>query len=112
MAFYKVTYNEHHGFATVHNYGCTFRCPTCSYKLRSGPEGKPGLAHPRPGLYLRMAEIKAALRTQAIASTRFRAVSRETRKTFRPEPRPGARSRRSTTTTAASRLTAVPSPAS
>ncbi len=71
MAFYKVTYNEHHGFATVHNYGCTFRCPTCSYKLRSGPDGKPGRAHPRPGLFLRTAEIKETLRALPIRNLYF-----------------------------------------
>jgi len=48
MAFYKVTYNEKHDFATVHNYGCTFRCPIYSYKLVSGPDGTPGLVYPRP----------------------------------------------------------------
>ena len=39
MAFYKITYHEKYRFATLHNFGCTFRCPVCSYKLRSGPEG-------------------------------------------------------------------------
>ena len=62
MAFYKITYNEQYRFATVHNYGCTFHCPTCSYKLRSGSSGKPGLAFPAPKKYLETAEIKEALR--------------------------------------------------
>ncbi len=61
MAFYNVTYNEKHDFATVHNYGCTFKCPICSYKLRSGPEGRPGLAYPRPESFLKAEEIEDAL---------------------------------------------------
>lgn len=61
MAFYKVTYNSKHDFATVHNYGCTFKCPICSYKLRSGPEGRPGLAYPKPEKYLSVSDIKDAL---------------------------------------------------
>jgi len=71
MAFYKVTDNEHHNFATVHNYGCTFRCPTCSYKLRSGPTGKPGLAYPGPERYLDTAKIKETLRRLPIKNLYF-----------------------------------------
>ncbi len=61
MAFYNVTYNEKYDFATVHNYGCTFRCPICSYKLRSGPQGRPGFAYPRPETFLKAEEIEDAL---------------------------------------------------
>lgn len=61
MAFYKVTYNEKHDFATVHNYGCTFKCPICSYKLNSGPNGRPGLAYPRPVSFLSPEEVENAL---------------------------------------------------
>jgi pyruvate formate lyase activating enzyme len=71
MAFYKVTYNEQHNFATVHNYGCTFRCPTCSYKLRSGPTGRPGLAYPEPDGYLKTADIKEALLQLSIKNIYF-----------------------------------------
>src|SRR5208283_3065745 len=71
MAFYKITYNEQYRFATVHNYGCTFHCPTCSYKLRSGPSGKPGLAFPSPKKYLETAEIKEALRSLPIQNLYF-----------------------------------------
>ncbi|MBN1614723.1 MAG: radical SAM protein [Deltaproteobacteria bacterium] len=63
MAFYKVTYNEKYRFATVHNYGCTFRCPICSYKLKSGEHGKPGHAYPPPERYLEAEEIKGVLKT-------------------------------------------------
>ena len=38
MAFHKITYHEQYKFATLHNYGCTFRCSFCSYKLRSGAD--------------------------------------------------------------------------
>ena len=63
MAFHRITYNRKHDFATVHNYGCTFSCPICSYKLRSGAEGIPGLAYPRPERYLSADEIKDTLRS-------------------------------------------------
>ncbi|KQC06642.1 MAG: hypothetical protein APR62_01080 [Smithella sp. SDB] len=71
MAFYKITYNQRHGFATVHNYGCTFHCPTCSYKLRSGPAGKPGLAFPKPERYPETNEIKEVIRSLPIKSLYF-----------------------------------------
>ena len=61
MAFYKVTYNAKHEFATVHNYGCTFRCPICSYKLVSGSDGIPGLVYPKPERFLSDDEVKGAL---------------------------------------------------
>jgi len=61
MAFYKITYNEKHRFATLHNYGCTFRCPVCSYKLRSGENGKAGHAYPRPKQFLKADEIRQTL---------------------------------------------------
>jgi pyruvate formate lyase activating enzyme len=63
MAFYKVTYNNKHDFATVHNYGCTFGCPICSYRLVSGADGIPGLAYPRPEHFLTDNEVKDALRS-------------------------------------------------
>lgn len=71
MSFHRITYNRTHDFATVHNYGCTFRCPICSYKLRSGPDGRPGLAYPRPDGYLTSAEIKEALLGTDASSVHF-----------------------------------------
>ncbi|MGP8153884.1 MAG: radical SAM protein [Smithella sp.] len=71
MAFYKITYNKQHRFATIHNYGCTFHCPTCSYKLRSGSDGKPGLASPAPKRYLETEEIKETIRRLPIKSLYF-----------------------------------------
>ena len=71
MAFYKVTHNSRYDFATVHNYGCTFKCPICSYKLASGAEGIPGQAHPKPERCLTADEIKDALRSVSPGSVRF-----------------------------------------
>lgn len=62
MPFHKVTFNPRHRFATVHNYGCSHRCPICSYKLHSGPAGRPGLSFPRPDRFLSLGEIQSALR--------------------------------------------------
>jgi len=61
MAFYKITYHETYRFATLHNFGCTFRCPVCSYKLRSGAEGRPGQAFPKPERFLTVDEMEQAL---------------------------------------------------
>ncbi|MCD4830564.1 MAG: radical SAM protein [Anaerohalosphaeraceae bacterium] len=61
MAFYKITYNEKYSFATLHNYGCTFHCPVCSYKLRSGANGRAGHAYPKPKQFLSTEEIKQKL---------------------------------------------------
>ncbi|HOQ62010.1 MAG TPA: radical SAM protein, partial [Vicinamibacterales bacterium] len=71
MPFHKVTYNEKRRFATVHNYGCTFRCPICSYKLRSGADGVPGRSHPRPDRFLAADEIKSVLRTTRVDTLYF-----------------------------------------
>lgn len=61
MAFYRITYNEKYNFATLHNWGCTFRCPYCSYKLRSGADGRPGFSTPKPEKFLTVEEQKKAL---------------------------------------------------
>ena len=66
MAFFKITHNEKHRFATVHNHGCTFRCGVCSYKLRSGPDGPPGRSVPAPERFLDLDEVKRALDGLAI----------------------------------------------
>ncbi len=62
MAFYRITWNEKYQFATLHNWGCTFHCPFCSYLLRSGAEGRPGFASPKPGKFLTVEEQQQALR--------------------------------------------------
>lgn len=61
MAFHRITYHPEYKFATLHNYGCTFRCSFCSYKLRSGSDGRPGFAVPAPKKFLSVAEIKKVL---------------------------------------------------
>lgn len=61
MAFYKITHNPKYRFATLHNYGCTFRCPVCSYKLRSGENGMAGHAYPKPEQFLDNDQIKQKL---------------------------------------------------
>ena len=38
MPFYKVTYSDKYKRATIHNYGCNFRCRGCSYKLLKRPK--------------------------------------------------------------------------
>ena len=71
MAFYKITYHERYRFATLHNFGCTFRCPVCSYKLRSGAGGTPGHAHPKPNKFLTVPEMQAALRSVSVEKVFF-----------------------------------------
>ena len=62
MPIFRITRNEKYDFATLHNRGCNFGCPFCSYKLRSGADGRPGFSVPAPERFLDMAEIKAALK--------------------------------------------------
>lgn len=61
MAFYQITYNEKYNFATLHNWGCTFHCTFCSYKLRGGAESRPGFMTPKPDTFLKTADIKQTL---------------------------------------------------
>jgi pyruvate formate lyase activating enzyme len=71
MSFHSITYNAKYRFATLHNYGCMFRCPVCSYKLHSGADGRPGYAWPKPDGFLATEQIKEALRTVDIATLYF-----------------------------------------
>jgi pyruvate formate lyase activating enzyme len=71
MPFHKITYNEKYRFATLHNFGCTFRCPICSYKLRSGADGSSGQSWPRPEKFLTVAEMKTALRSVPLDTVFF-----------------------------------------
>lgn len=71
MAFFKITWNEQYRFATLHNYGCTFRCPFCSYKLRSGADGLPGFSVPKPNRFFSMEEMKTALRSVKAEKVNF-----------------------------------------
>jgi len=40
MAIYKITYAEKYRRATLHNWGCNFRCRGCTYKLKRNPRPK------------------------------------------------------------------------
>ena len=71
MSFHSITYNSKYRFATLHNYGCMFRCPVCSYKLHSGPNGRPGYAWPKPEGFLTTEQAKATLRKADIATLYF-----------------------------------------
>lgn len=71
MSFHRITYHSKYRFATLHNYGCVFRCPICSYKLHSGPNGRSGYAWPKPEGFLSTEQIKATLRTVEIATLYF-----------------------------------------
>jgi pyruvate formate lyase activating enzyme len=71
MAFFRITYNEKYRFATLHSFGCTFRCGVCSYRLRSGAGGTPGLSFPRPDKFLTVPEMKLALRTVPVDKIYF-----------------------------------------
>ncbi len=37
MSIYKITYSDKYRRATLHNYGCNFRCRGCTYKLKENP---------------------------------------------------------------------------
>lgn len=71
MPFFRVTWNDKYNFATLHNWGCTFHCPYCSYKLRSGADGKPGFSYPKPERFLSIDEIKEALLEKKPAKVNF-----------------------------------------
>jgi len=71
MAFFKITYNEKYRFATLHNFGCTFCCGVCSYKLRSGAHGTPGQSYPQPEKYLTIPEMKRALQSISVDTVCF-----------------------------------------
>ena len=44
MAIFKITYSEKYRRATLHNWGCNFRCRGCTYKLKQNPRPKQFLA--------------------------------------------------------------------
>ena len=69
MPFYKMTYSAPHRRATIHNFGCNFRCRFCTYLLRGSD--RPGFAFPRPERFLALAEIEDALRGLDLALVNF-----------------------------------------
>lgn len=62
MPFYKVTYSEKYRRATVHNWGCNFRCQGCTYKLKE---------HPRPEGYLDVEDIHRCLKGLELDAVHF-----------------------------------------
>jgi len=62
MAIYKITYSEKYQRATLHNYGCNYRCEGCTYKLKDDP---------RPEKFLPIAEIHRCLRRLQPAVVHF-----------------------------------------
>ena len=62
MPFYKVTYSEKYRRATVHSWGCNFRCEGCTYKLKS---------YTRPEEFLSLEEIQDCLRSLDIDTVHF-----------------------------------------
>ena len=52
MPFHKITYSEAYHRATVHNWGCNFRCQGCTYKLKQNQ---------RPGQFLTIDAIHKCL---------------------------------------------------
>lgn len=71
MPFHSITHNEQYRFATLHHYGCTFKCQVCSYRLRSGANGTPGLSFPKPEEFLSVEAIKSALRSVSVDTVYF-----------------------------------------
>ena len=62
MAFYKITYSAKCRRATLHNWGCNFRCQGCTYKLQQNP---------RPERYLAIDAIHDCLRTLDLEAVHF-----------------------------------------
>jgi pyruvate formate lyase activating enzyme len=62
MPFYKITYSEQYRRATLHNWGCNFRCQGCTYKLKRSP---------RPEHFLAADAICSCLRTLAPEAVHF-----------------------------------------
>ncbi|MGD9126200.1 MAG: radical SAM protein [Planctomycetia bacterium] len=62
MPFYKVTYSEKCRRATLHHWGCNFRCKGCTYKLKS---------YTRPEQFLPIEEIHDCLRNLDIDAVHF-----------------------------------------
>lgn len=69
MPFYKMTWSAEHGRATLHNWGCNFRCPFCTYLLRGSDRS--GFALPRPQRLLTLEAIEATLRELGPAIVNF-----------------------------------------
>jgi pyruvate formate lyase activating enzyme len=62
MPFYKITYSESCRRATLHNWGCNFRCRGCTYKLKQ---------YPRPQQFLELDAIRDCLRSLELDAIHF-----------------------------------------
>ena len=62
MAIFKITYSEKYRRATLHNWGCNFRCRGCTYKLKQTP---------RPKQFLAVEAIHACLRGLDVDAVHF-----------------------------------------
>jgi pyruvate formate lyase activating enzyme len=62
MPFYKITYSERCRRATLHNWGCNFRCWGCTYKLKQ---------HLRPTRFLELDAIRDCLRGLDLDAVHF-----------------------------------------
>jgi len=62
MPFYKITYSERCRRATLHNWGCNFRCQGCTYKLKDNP---------RPERFLELDAIHECLRGLDLDAVHF-----------------------------------------
>ncbi|MEN6450429.1 MAG: radical SAM protein [Thermoguttaceae bacterium] len=62
MPFYKVTYSDEYRRATVHNWGCNFRCQGCTYKLKENP---------RPQWFFGVTAVCDCLRTLDLDAVHF-----------------------------------------
>jgi pyruvate formate lyase activating enzyme len=62
MPFYKVTYSEKYRRATLHNWGCNFRCKGCTYKLKQTQ---------RPEKFLDLEAIHDCLRNLDLNAVHF-----------------------------------------
>jgi pyruvate formate lyase activating enzyme len=62
MPFHKITYSERCRRATVHNWGCNFRCLGCTYKLKQTP---------RPKQFIEIEAIHECLRGLDLATVHF-----------------------------------------
>ena len=62
MAIHKITYSEKFRRATLHNYGCNYRCRGCTYKLKEDP---------RPECFLPVEEIQRCLSQLNVEAVHF-----------------------------------------
>ncbi len=62
MPLYKITYSDRYRRATLHNWGCNFRCRSCTYKLKPNP---------RPEQFLAVEAIRGCLRRLDLDAVHF-----------------------------------------